>query len=50
MAQKSNPVGIFCAGEDGAPAEPSDPSAVLANAAEMLPMLPVWMWPNVNTN
>jgi hypothetical protein len=49
-AQKSwaRPVGIFCAGEGGAPAEPSDASAEIADAAEM--MLPEWMWPNVNTN
>jgi hypothetical protein len=42
-AQKSwaRPVGIFCTGEGGAPADPSDASAEIANAAEMTLALPV---------
>jgi len=51
-AQKSwaRPVGTFCAGDGGGPAEPSDASAEIANAAEMMLTLPEWMWPNVNAN
>jgi hypothetical protein len=47
-AQKSwaRPVGTFCAGEGRAPVEPTE----IADAAEMTPTLPEWMWPNVNSN
>jgi hypothetical protein len=51
-AQKSwaRLVGIFWTGDGGGSAEPSDASAEIANAAEMMLTLPGWMCPNVNTN